>query len=140
MLLLSRYEAKRLVETTSELLERVQRLEEEQAQIRTRIEGERKLRSFIMNIAAAAAQAAPQIGAAIEGFARAVRSPVPRGRAGGLVRARTAWRHLDGTFMTETRKDEACQRDYERHAAGGRARASVALRAPDGTFLPPSRE
>jgi hypothetical protein len=49
-----------------------------------------------------------------------------RGRAGGLARARQAWRSLDETFMPESAKQEAYVREYERYAASGRARASTA--------------
>jgi hypothetical protein len=59
-----------------------------------------------------------------------------RGRAGGLARARTAWRHPDGTFMPKSEKWEAYRDDYERQAAGGRARAAGAERYRDGTFAP----
>jgi hypothetical protein len=56
-------------------------------------------------------------------------------RAGGLARARIAWRYFDGTFMPESVKDEARISEYERYATGGRARAARAKRATDGTFL-----
>src|SRR5216684_1740213 len=125
MLILSRHTAKQLVDTTSELLARIQRLEEEQAQLRAKLEGERQLGVLTAHIAAAA-HTAPMIGAAIEGFALAIRSGVRRGRAGGLARASTAWRHFDGTFMPESEKWEAYREEYERHAAGGRARAARA--------------
>jgi hypothetical protein len=49
----------------------------------------------------------------------AVTDPLPRGRAGGLARARNAWRYLDGTYMPESEKFVAYREDYERHAAGG---------------------
>jgi len=57
------------------------------------------------------------------------------GRAGGLARARTAWRYFDGTFMSQSVKLETRVAEYERSVVGGRARAAKALRAPDGTFL-----
>jgi hypothetical protein len=60
----------------------------------------------------------------------------PRGRAGGLARAQNEWRYLDGTFMSESQKHEACLADYERYAVGDRTRAAQAARASDGTFLP----
>jgi hypothetical protein len=44
------------------------------------------------------------------------------GRTGGLARASTAWRYLDGTFMPESEKAEARFQEYERYAIGGRAR------------------
>jgi hypothetical protein len=58
-----------------------------------------------------------------------------RGHAGGLARARSAWRYLDGTFMPESEKEAAYLPEYERYAADGRARAARARRSPDGTFL-----
>lgn len=124
--------------TTSALLARVQRLEEEQAALGTRLEGERQLRVFIAQIAAAA-RVAPLLGVAMERFAQAMRAPlppVPRGRAGGLARSKMAWRYLDGTFMPESEKEAAYLEEYERYAAGGRARVARAQRARDGTFLP----
>jgi len=88
-----------------------------------------------------AAEAA--IGQAIENFARALRrSPVAptRGRAGGLARAREAWRYSDGTFMPNTERKAAIEEceleEYERYAPGGRARAARAKRGADGAFLP----
>lgn len=138
MLLLNKRTAKQLVDTTSTLLERVQRLEEEQAVLRSQLEGERQLRVLAAHIAAAA-HAAPVIGDAIERFAqamRATRAPMPRGRAGGLARTRIAWRYSDGTFMPESERIEAYRDEYERYAAGGRARAARALRSADGTFMP----
>jgi hypothetical protein len=61
-----------------------------------------------------------------------------RGRAGGLARARDAWRYSDGTFMPDREKETAIEEyeieAYERYAAGGRARAARALRRRDGTF------
>jgi hypothetical protein len=57
-------------------------------------------------------------------------------RAGGLARARSAWRHFDGTFMPESAKIEAQIAEYDRYVAGRRARAARAARSRDGTFLP----
>jgi len=78
-----------------------------------------------------------------ENFERVLRSPtapVVRGRAGGLSRAREAWRYSDGTFMPESDKEAVIEEyereEYERYAAGGRARAANAKRAQDGSFLP----
>jgi hypothetical protein len=119
MLLLGRHTAKQLVDTTSALLARVQRLEEEQGELRGRLEGERQLRILTANLLAAA-QTAPTIGVAIECIAQAMRAPVPRGRAGGLARARRAWRYLDGTFMPESEKEAAYLEDYERYARRAR--------------------
>jgi hypothetical protein len=65
-----------------------------------------------------------------------MRAPAPRGRAGDLVRAQTAWRNIDGTFMPEWEKWDAYREEYERYAAGGRARALSAKRSTDGTFAP----
>jgi hypothetical protein len=118
---------------TSDLLERIERLEREHAEIRARLEGERHLRILAAQIVGAA-QIAPVIGEAVEKFAQAMRAPRPRGRAGGLARARDAWRYFDGTFMPESVKFEARIDEYERYAAGGRARARMAPRSPDGTF------
>jgi len=86
-----------------------------------------------------AAEAA--IGQAIENFARALHRPAPvRGRAGGLPRAREAWRCADGTFMADCDKEAVIAEheieEYERYAAGGRARAAGAVRRTDGTFAP----
>lgn len=125
-----------LLQTTSALTARIQRLEEEQARLRAQLEGDRDLRVFIGHVAAAA-KAAPAIGAAIEGFVEAMRAPralIPRGRAGGLARTRNAWRYFDGTFMPESEKHEFYRVEYERYASGGRARSASALRNPDGTF------
>jgi hypothetical protein len=119
---------------TSDLLKRIQRLEREQAELRARLEGERQLKILAAQIVGAA-QIAPVIGEAIEKFAQAMRGPLPRGRAGGLARARSAWRYFDGTFMPESEKCQAYREEYERYAAGGRARAAQAKRAADGTFL-----
>lgn len=121
--------------STSDLLARIQRLESTQADLTSRLESERQLRILALQISCVA-QAAPVVGLALERFAQAMRSPVPRGRSGGLARARIAWRHFDGTFMPESAKLEATIADYERYAAGGRARAARARRAADGSFLP----
>jgi hypothetical protein len=119
---------------TSDLLRRIQRLEREHAELRGRLEGERQLRILAAEIVGAA-QIAPVIGYAIERFAQAMRAPNPPGRPGGLARARSAWRHFDGTFMPKSQKLEAHRIEYERYARGGRSRASGARRAADGTFL-----
>jgi hypothetical protein len=130
-----------LVRITSALLSRVQRLEHEQAVLRSRLEGERQLRVLTAQIAAAAS-AAPVIGAGIERFAQAMRTAKPRGRAGGLARASTAWRYFDGTFMPESEKEAADLNEYERYAVGGRARAAQARRDEEGRFVSsgPARE
>jgi hypothetical protein len=77
-----------------------------------------------------------EVAPAIEKGLRALVAPLPRGKAGGLARARSAWRYLDGTFMPESEKLEAYNEEYERHAAGGRTRAATARRYADGTFAP----
>jgi hypothetical protein len=119
---------------TSDLLQRIQRLERDHAELRARLEGERQLRILAAQIVGAA-QVAPVIGGAVEKVAQAMRAPLPRGRAGGLARASSAWRYFDGTFMPESQKLEAHRLEYERYARGGRSRASGARRAADGTFL-----
>jgi hypothetical protein len=134
MWLLDASNRRRSDRATSDLLNRIQRLEREQAELRARLQSEHQLRSLAAQIVAAA-QAAPVIGEAFEKFAQAMRAPTPRGRAGGLARARGAWRCIDGTFMAESDKLEAYQLEHERYAAGGRARASKARRAEDGTFV-----
>jgi hypothetical protein len=129
--------------TTSTLQERIQQVAAELAELRARlsvldgpdlIAGIAQRVSYFHAEARQAAEARATIGAAVEAFAAAMRTPPPRGRAGGLARARTAWRYLDGTFMPESVKLEAYREEYERHSAGGRARARTALRNPDGTF------
>jgi hypothetical protein len=135
MALFRRYDSEQLVRATSDLTARVQRLETEHAALRARLEGERQLRIVTAHIAAAA-QAAVVVGAAVERFAQGMRASLPLGRAGGLARARTAWRYFDGTFMPESEKEAAYFGDYERYAVGGRIRARTARRHPDGTFAP----
>ena len=94
-----------------------------------RFEGERQLRILTAHVAVAT-QSSSVVGAAIERFAEALRAPLPRGRAGGLARAKTAWRYSDGTFMPEAERTMAIEEfelaEYERYAAGGRARAASA--------------
>jgi hypothetical protein len=119
---------------TSDLFERIQRPEREQASLRAQLDSERQLRILAAQIVGAA-QIAPVIGDAIEKFAQAMRASLPRGRAGGLARTRGARRYFDGTFMPESAKLEALVADYERYAADGRARAAEATRATDGTFM-----
>jgi hypothetical protein len=118
---------------TSDLRDRIQRLEEDQAELRSLLEGERQLSTLAASVSSAA-QAALTIGSALERFAGAMRSPLLRGLAGGLARVSTAWRYIDGTFMPESRREEAYRLDYEQYAAGGRARARRASRHSDGTF------
>lgn len=93
MALFRRDDSEQLMRATSDLSARVQRLEEELAKLRAQVEGDRQLRNMGAQISAAA-QAAPLIGAAIERFAEAMRSPLPprpRGRSGALARAKSAW-------------------------------------------------
>jgi hypothetical protein len=63
---------------TSDLLERIKRLEREHAALRARLEGERQLRILATQIVGAA-QVAPLIGGAVEKFAESMRAPMPRG-------------------------------------------------------------
>ena len=139
-------------DTTSTLQRRIEQLQAELAELRAhvlrepetiarvarqvvRAQAESKL-GFHRSTAELrrAAETALVVASAIEGFAASIRRPAPRGRAGGLARARNAWRYLDGTFMPEAEKAEAYSEEYERHAAGGRARARTAVRAADGRF------
>jgi len=125
MLVLSRHAVATIEARASDLLDRIQRIEAEQSALRAEIEGERQLRFLTAEIVGAA-QAAPVIGNAIENFAKAMRTPSPRGRPGGLARASNAWRYFDGTFMPESEKIEAARNYHERFAVGGRARRSRA--------------
>ncbi len=126
----------------SELLERIQRLEKEHAELLTRIEGEASLRRIAAEVAEAA-RAAPLLGDAFEGFASAMRRPLKRGRAGGLARARQASslreRWSDGRYMAhadwEQIERDIAEAEYMRYAAGGYARAATGKRASDGTFV-----
>lgn len=78
VLLLTRHKAKQLRPTTSALLERVQRLEAEQAEIRATVEAERQLQVLTANVASAA-QGAESVGDAIEQPAKVMRTPTRRG-------------------------------------------------------------
>jgi hypothetical protein len=84
-------------------------------------------------------QRGSDISEAIEKGLRARAAPLPRGKAGGLARARSAWRYQDGTFMRESEREAAIEEwklaEYERYARGGRRRAALAQRAANGTFL-----
>jgi hypothetical protein len=123
MLLRTRDAVTRLSALTSEIADRLQRLE---------------------SLAPISACAAPIIGAAIEQFAETMRAPLSRGRAGGLARARQAAalqeRWPDGRYMSRWDSEEMdrqiAERNYMRYAAGGFARASTASRFLDGTFAP----
>jgi len=131
----------------SEFTERLQRLERDQAKLLARIEAESALRRAAAG-ATEAAQTAAIIGTAIEGFASAMRSPLKRGSAGGLARARQVARLRErwpssGQFMAhfdwEQIEREVAEGEYMRYAAGGFARAANAKRGSDGTFLPAYR-
>jgi hypothetical protein len=78
------------------------------------------------------------IGQEMENFART--TTLVRGRAGGLARAKNAWRYSDGTFMPNGAKEAVIEEyklaEYGRYAAGERSRAARAKRGADGTFLP----
>jgi hypothetical protein len=117
---------------TSELLERIQHLETEQAELRSRLQG------------LAAAQAAIVISKsdAPDVLSHSATTP-KRGRAGGLARAGQVARLRErwlgsGRFMAhvdrEEIEEEVAKSEYMRYAAGGFARAASARRAPDGTF------
>jgi hypothetical protein len=121
---------------TSELLERIQRIAGEQSAIRAN--ADRQLRSVTSEIGSAE-RVAGIIGDAIHKFAAVMRSPMPRGRAGGIARVKNAWRRCDGKFLPDSGKADAYFAEYERYAAGGRAIVTRAMRAPDGTFLPETR-
>ena len=66
----------------SELLERIQRLEREHAELQTRIEGEAALRRIVSEVTVAAT-AMTIMGSALEAFASAMRRPLKRGRFWG---------------------------------------------------------
>jgi len=110
----------------SERLESILRLAREQAEPRARLEGDRQLRFLAVQIAGAA-QVAAIIGGAVENFGRAMRAPLRQGRAGGIVRARAAWRHFDGTFMPEKNTKRGERRTSDMPLAAGHA-----LAAPTG--------
>jgi hypothetical protein len=107
--------------STSELAERVQRLEAQLAQARAEI---LEMRQWADR---------KQVSHAM----------VARARLGGLARAADALRNADGTFMSledlrvlRERIAARAAEDYERHARGGRARASGAQRNKAGRFTP----
>jgi hypothetical protein len=115
----------------ADVTDRLQQVEEECARIRFG-----RMASAISEAAELAMRQGLPAALAIAKGLRAVVANLPPGKAGGLARARQAWRYSDGTFMPESEKFAAYREEYERHAAGGRARAKVAARATDGTFLP----
>jgi hypothetical protein len=130
MQLLFRHLTKQFVDATSSLQDRLQRLEADQADLRAKFETAHEVR---VNTAETQpirpAERIPEARRVVE-----TRPTLRRGQAGGLARARMAWRYLDGTFMPESEKFEAYQQEYERYAAGGRARAANARRHGDGRF------
>ncbi len=134
MLFRRRSDLKKMNARTSEIMERIQRLEAEHFALRAEIGGERHLRFLTAQIVGAAADASI-IGSPVQKFAQAMRAPLPRGRAGGMARASSAGRYFDGTFMPPSEKREAYRLDYERFARGGRVRATLGLRGPDGRFV-----
>jgi len=108
MWLLDRSDRRTPDSATSDLLERIQRLEREHTELRARLEGERQLQIFAAQIIGAA-QTAPVIGEAIEKFAQAMRAPLPRGRAGGLARHTAATSaNLDWLFVRLSYRIAAC--------------------------------
>ncbi len=120
-----------LSQLQSTILLRLQRVESELMSA--------KLDRLFSQLHIAVQLSARQGGEAAEGIGKALRAlvaPLPRGKAGGLARAKTAWRYIDGTFMPESVKQAAYKFEYERYASGGRARAASARRSPTGVFLP----
>jgi hypothetical protein len=131
--------------TTSTLEQRIQQLSAELAELRAHIVP-RDDSNLVAVLADRVSRAQVKADHELERFLLAIHSVAEtaamhatlstrRGRAGGLARAPTAWRYLDGTFMPDTEKSEGYRKEYERDAAGGRARAASALRAADGTFV-----
>jgi hypothetical protein len=126
--------ARELFRLRSDMNTRVQQVEAECARI-----GLQRVLREIHKTAELAVQRGIPAARAIESGLRAAVAPLPRGRAGGLARARSAWRYRDGTFMPESERFEAYREERERHAVGGRARAKRAARYVDGTFAPDAR-
>ncbi len=91
MWLSSRDDRRKSEHSTSELLERIRGLEHDQEERRSRFEADRQPRTLAAQFVGAA-HVAPIFGGALEKFAQAMRAPLPRGRASGLARARSAWR------------------------------------------------
>ncbi len=128
-----------IVELDQRLTERIDQLAGKLDARIQRLELAPKLAHFGRELHAAAtfAQQGCRAAHAIQHALRAIGSaPMPRGKPGGTARARTAWRWDDGTFMSDSAKEEANRAEYERFATGGRARAAGAQRAANGTFLP----
>jgi hypothetical protein len=127
----------------SNLRERIQRLESENASLRARFELDALQRQTAVRNEARNEAVGSIVGWAIESFAQAVRTPARRGRAGGLARAQQAFdlgqRWSDGRFMAhedwEEIERDISEAEYMRYAAGGFARAATASRAVDGTFV-----
>jgi hypothetical protein len=141
-------ELKALRVTASTLERRIQQLSAELAELRAHVP---RLDdpNLVARLATQVGRAQAKADRALDRFLVAIQSAAEtaaslrieqdrRGRAGGLARAKTAWRYLDGTFLSEAERHaniEAFEfEEYERHAAGGRARAASAQRTPDGRF------
>jgi len=62
-------------------------------------------------------------------------APLLLGIAGGIARARHAWRYDHGTFMSYDDEEQIRIEQRERMARSGQAWAHGAKHAPDGTFL-----
>jgi len=122
--------AQELIELRTNMHVRIQQVETECARI-----GLQRILRELHKAAELAVKLGMPAALAIEKGLRSTAAPLPRGKAGGLARARSAWRYDDGTFMPESEKLEAHREKYERHAAGGRVRAARAIRAVDGTFI-----
>jgi len=131
--------------TTSALQQRIQQLSAELAQVRASVptlDGPNLVARLAAGISRAQAKADREldcfllaIHCAAETAATLSAQEARRGRGGGLARARTAWRYVDGTFMPESEKQKVYREEYERYAAGGRERAAHATRAADGRFI-----
>ena len=129
----------RVAESDQRLDGRIDQLARELDERIQRLEWAPRLARMGRELAAAAtlAQQGCRAAHAIEHALRAIgAAPLPRGKAGGLARARTAWRYDDGTFASDSLKEEASRAEYERYARGGRQRAASAHRYEDGTFAP----
>ena len=131
----------------SEIRGSLQRLQRDHAQLVARIDAEAAMRRVVAG-AVQAAQTGATVGAALEDFARAMRRPLKRGRAGGLARAslasRIGERWPDGRVMAhadwEQIERKVAEAAYMRFAAGGFARATGAARFADGTFAPSRKD
>ena len=108
----------------SDLRERIQRLEMDNASLRARVESD----ALHRHSAAQTAAVGPIVGWAIESFARAVSTPARRGRAGGLARARQA-SHLgqDGPMVAFMAHEdwEQIEREYPKPSTCATRRAAL---------------